>query len=321
MTSDKTAENITPESQPGTQICVLGGDARQSYIAQILSDSGFRVSTYATVQLPNENSNDVAIPRNITRHDTLEAALSQSRALVLPFPLSPDGVRLNCGISEEHPRLREIFELAAKSGCRQILAGMARADAEIMAEGFGLQLTDYGKFPEIAIKNAIPTAEGALAIAMREIDTTVRGTSFAVVGYGKCGSAIARLTVAMGGYVYGVARSETDRAKMYADAVIPRDISELPSVCEKVAVIFNTVPAEIFDEKLLSALPRSTVIIDIASAPGGVDTHCAASYGIKAIHAASLPGKYAPLTAARIICDRILPALQALQALHVRTKE
>ena len=56
---------------------------------------------------------------------------------------------------------------------------------------------------------------------------------------------------------------------------------------------------------MLSRLTKGKIIIELASAPGGVDRECAAHYGIKVIHAPSLPGKYAPKTAAEIIARAI----------------
>ena len=68
-------------------------------------------------------------------------------------------------------------------------------------------------------------------------------------------------------------------------------------------VVFNTVPAVILTRELLSELPEHCVIIDIASMPGGVDFAAARTLSRKAIHALSLPGKVAPITAGRAIRD------------------
>ncbi|MBR4033426.1 MAG: dipicolinate synthase subunit DpsA, partial [Clostridia bacterium] len=53
-------------------------------------------------------------------------------------------------------------------------------------------------------------------------------------------------------------------------------------------------------------MPRSVVLIDLSSVPGGVDFGVAKEMGIKAIWALSLPGKYAPESAGRIIGDTLL---------------
>ena len=144
---------------------------------------------------------------------------------------------------------------------------------------------------------------------MQALDITVRGASFAVIGYGRCGSELARLLKAMGGNVCAVARSGKDRAKMRNDGVTPLDFRSLTEAVNSADISFNTVPFNVIDCEMLSELTRGKVIIELASAPGGVDRECAARYGIRVVHAPSLPGKYAPRTAAEIIARAIIPLL------------
>ena len=60
-------------------------------------------------------------------------------------------------------------------------------------------------------------------------------------------------------------------------------------------------PALIFDEHILSKIGQKSIIIDLASMPGGVDFESAAPLDIKTIRALALPGKVAPKTAGEII--------------------
>ena len=71
-------------------------------------------------------------------------------------------------------------------------------------------------------------------------------------------------------------------------------------------VIFNTVPARLFDKEIIDELPPDVLLIDLASVPGGVDFAAAKDRGIKAIWALSLPGKYAPESAGKIIGETLL---------------
>ena len=57
----------------------------------------------------------------------------------------------------------------------------------------------------------------------------------------------------------------------------------------------------IFDKDLLMNTDRNTLIIDLASAPGGVDFEAAHKFRLDAVRALSLPGKCAPKTAGEII--------------------
>ena len=66
-------------------------------------------------------------------------------------------------------------------------------------------------------------------------------------------------------------------------------------------IVFNTVPSLIFNKDLLMNTDRNTLIIDLASAPGGVDFEAAHKFRLDAVRALSLPGKCAPKTAGEII--------------------
>ena len=70
-------------------------------------------------------------------------------------------------------------------------------------------------------------------------------------------------------------------------------------------IVVNTVPAPVLGRERLEKLDRDTLVIDLASLPGGVDWKAAGELGVKAISALGLPGKESPLTAARIIRDTI----------------
>ena len=51
---------------------------------------------------------------------------------------------------------------------------------------------DYYKNEELLIENAIPTAEGALAIAMEELPITIFGSKVLVTGYGRVAKTAAK---------------------------------------------------------------------------------------------------------------------------------
>ncbi|MGE5403658.1 MAG: dipicolinic acid synthetase subunit A, partial [Candidatus Saccharibacteria bacterium] len=73
-------------------------------------------------------------------------------------------------------------------------------------------------------------------------------------------------------------------------------------------VIFNTAPTMVLNDQVLSRMSPDTLIIDLASQPGGTDFENANRYGIKAILAPGLPGKVAPKMAGRILAE-VIPRL------------
>ena len=75
-------------------------------------------------------------------------------------------------------------------------------------------------------------------------------------------------------------------------------------------MIFNTVPVLLFSRDILQRMDRSTLLIDLASKPGGVDFTAAAELQLKTIWARSLPGRVAPKSAGFIIKNAILNMLK-----------
>lgn len=75
-------------------------------------------------------------------------------------------------------------------------------------------------------------------------------------------------------------------------------------------LIFNTVPAPVLGAAELSSLSTGCLVIDLASLPGGISADAKQPAGCRLLHALSLPGRVAPLSAARAIHDTVLTILQ-----------
>ena len=69
--------------------------------------------------------------------------------------------------------------------------------------------------------------------------------------------------------------------------------------------IFNTVPARVMGEERLSQIRPDAVLIDLASAPGGLDYAFCAQKGINAKLCGGLPAKYSPKSAAELLLQVI----------------
>ena len=74
-------------------------------------------------------------------------------------------------------------------------------------------------------------------------------------------------------------------------------------------IIYNTVPSVIFGRDFLSKVDRDTLLIELASVPGGFDICAARELGANISWALSLPGKYAPESAGAIIAENVLKIL------------
>ncbi len=290
-----------------TKICLLGGDTRQYSLANHLAASGYETAVWGIPILADTAGNTSF--GGVKCSDPRSAA-AESRAVILPLPASRDGVRINCMFSDDTAdefnrelRLTELMEILSPGTL--LLAGMPGDVLKTMARDANIKLIDYYDCEEVQIKNAIPTAEGAVALALEALPVTLYGASVTVVGYGRISQRLAAVLHALGARITVAARSLRDLtwAGVAGYTALPmQDFLNNPGAPD---VLFNTVPAPILSETVLTALPPSTLIIELASAPGGIDPGAARTAQQKIIRAPSLPGRVAPFTAGKILFETI----------------
>ena len=156
------------------------------------------------------------------------------------------------------------------------------------------------------MKNAVPTAEGTLGIIMSECGETVSKMRIALTGWGHVAKACARLLSAAGAYVTVFARNTTALAEAESCGLEACRINELAERAGDFLTIVNTVPALVVTADVVSNTRPDCLVIDLASKPGGTDFSACHELSRKAVHALSLPGKCAPVTAGEIIADTVM---------------
>lgn len=183
---------------------------------------------------------------------------------------------------------------------QKIVCGMTDAAFDKLAEKRGWQLLRVLKDEAYTQENAALTAEGALFTAVARMNRALRDSRCLVIGYGRIGKALTRLLWAMGATVTVAARREESRMEAGENSV---SIQEMPQVLSRMDVIFNTVPAPMLGEKELRQVKSQCVMIDLASAPYGIDRDAAEALGLRAYLESGLPGRYCPLSAAETLLN------------------
>ena len=289
------------------RIAVLGGDMRQVSLARYFSDKGYAVCEWGL--RPALLSDRVAVS------ESWHSAIKDAGLIVLPLPASPDSKHLNLPLlKDEAGKPPRVSDIVCEMPRDALLAGgrISPMLKEVIS-GAGVRFFDYFESELLQQKNAIPTAEGAVEVLMHEIPRTVRDLPVAITGFGRVAQALTSLLLAMGAKVCVAARKTSAlalAAQMGCDTVHINGKDALSALRCGYAAIFNTVPYWLFDESVLSKFSKETLLIDLASAPGGVDANAAAALGIRVIFALSLPGKYAPQTAGEIIAETILSHME-----------
>ena len=152
--------------------------------------------------------------------------------------------------------------------------------------------TDFMECFEMAEQNAEITAEGVIAEMLQLSPYSIRGQSVIVTGFGTCGKPIAKKLRALGAEVIIVARSEHARKKAMEIGYPAWDFRTLEQEVGKATTLINTVPAPVITDEVIRNMARGSVIIDIASKPGGTDFASAKRHDIPAKLALGLPGIY-----------------------------
>ncbi len=273
------------------RVCIIGGDKRQIHLGLSMIQDGKNVVFYGV-----DNCDMVE-----EDYSSLEQAVTKSDCVILPMPLSKDGKTLFTPLSDMIVELNQEFCDIIKN--KPIFCTNSRLLIKT-GDYSDSQIFDYLDREELAVLNAVPTAEGAVEIAMRNYQKTINSSSCLVAGYGRIGKVLSRVLSALGANVTVSARKLNDLTWIRLNGYNPINTEDI-AISGRYDLIFNTVPAMIFDEETLKKTAKNALVIDLASAPGGVDFKAAEKLGINTIQALSLPGKVAPVTAGEIIKNTI----------------
>lgn len=259
---------------------MIGGDKRQNKIKKNLEQSGHFVY-------------------HIVRNSDLNIDFKDYNAVIFPLPTTRDGVFVNNQLNDEKIK---ICDITAKIGNQIVLCGNYTFP--------DFDFIDYGKDESTAILNAVPTAEGAIALAIQNTPFTLWKSNCLVVGNGKIGKVLSHLLKSFSADVTVSARRDTDFAYIESFGIHHITTEQLEKYTENFDIIFNTVDAPVITENALKKCKKSCLLIELASHPFGIDFKAADNLGLKVIMAPGLPGKTAPDTAADILTKVIVKNLK-----------
>ncbi|RJQ11271.1 MAG: dipicolinate synthase subunit DpsA [Bacillota bacterium] len=278
------------------EFAIAGGDRRNDFLAARLTSLGARARLV--------RRRPPLVP-GVGHHTCLSDALSGAHVLVCPMPPFGPGGRVWSEDPEDALFLSG-DDLGKMVPPALVLAGSFPPDLAAAVAGAGCQAVALGDLDDLAILNSIPTAEGAVMMALERTRVTIHGSRAAVIGYGRTGQTMAATLAALGARVTVVARRPDARARAVVTGCVAVDFSELRDALEGARFVFNTVPAAVLGREALSVLDGEAVVIDLASGKGGTDFDAAAEFGLKAVLAPGLPGRVAPETAATYLASVIL---------------
>lgn len=266
-------------------ILIIGGDTRQKYLYYELLNNGYHVSAYDVPDIKNcSNLNEALLKNNI---------------FILPIPFSKSGKTIYSP-SKDIPL---DFLLSVIKPFSTIYGGCISAEFKNKCQNNNIAIRDFMDDNSFELKNAIATAEGAIAQAIIESPINLHLSNCLVLGYGKCGRAIANRLHALNCNVCVCVRRHEQMTLAFEAGHRYMNITSLAKEIGHYDYIFNTIPALVLTRNVLCNAKSEVTIIDIASNPGGTDFDACSHLGLNAHLCLSIPGKYAPKTSSKIIYD------------------
>lgn len=250
------------------RICLAGGDVRMDEASLALQNMG-----YETLRARE------ALPRDLD-------------ALVLPVRYSTDREY----IAGTRIALSEIGSALVPGG--RVIGGMLPAD--------WIGCYDYMKDEAFLYENARITAEGAIMLLGNATRGTLYGSDVGVIGMGRIAEHLCIMLGGIGARVTVYARRPEALARARAlGACAVRFTHALPDCVSAHGMLCNTVPHVLMDAWRLDFVSRDTVLLELASAPGGFDMEAVRAKGLCFVDGQGIPGKYAPRAAGRLIAKYV----------------
>ncbi len=184
-------------------------------------------------------------------------------------------------------RTHSNFESSYLEGCDLLIGpadfytdGILRPDINEACALYHVPIVNYMSNREFLIANAELTAEGLLSYVITNTPFTLSGATGLVLGFDRCGSAIAKRLHVLG-------------CRVDAYDLIPEQF-ENP---ESYDFIINTIPTPVITEELLKPLRKDCILFDITANSCGFNSDIVAFLGLKLLRYPVTIGFTAPKTA------------------------
>lgn len=266
---------------------VLGGDRRYPYAVQALRDSGLPVRTYG-------------VPDTADGAPSLMEAVGNADLVLLPMKPFPGGM-LRIGGETLDPAL--LPGILARHGT--LIAGRFPDETEDWFRSGGLRCGSLLELESFQMANGDITAEGAVFLALRELDRTLKGARTLVIGWGRIGRLLTQKLRAMGARVTVAARRPRHRAEIQALGLDWEETGVYRQGLAGYDLIINTVPAGVMDVKQAAQIRQDCVLLELASLPGGFPAEMDHSL----VMAQGLPALTAPREAGRLVAEGVWACL------------
>ena len=162
-------------------ISIIGGDLRIVYLAQIFANENYEVFTYGL-----EKIEILKKIKNIYLCENIEDCIKNSKLIISSIPLLQDEEYIKAPFSNRKISFNEFIN---KLNNKFLIAGKL---PEKIKNIDNIETIDLLESEELAILNAISTAEGAIQIAMEKTNFCISDSNILILGFGRIGKVLAK---------------------------------------------------------------------------------------------------------------------------------
>ncbi len=283
-----------------SELLSIGGDSRQIHLINHLLSKGYMVSSFGL-------ESELLSPKcNLINN--YKEALEGHKVIIGPTPFSKDGKQIN---TLKNDIIIYINELKSYLTPEHLVIGGSIPG--LLSESLSKKNIPYIDLLEdnsVAIANAVSTAEGAIAKAITKSPINLNNAKCLLLGYGRCGKVLAGKLTGLGADVFITTRNKENNSLAASFGFSLLDYAHLKNEIKTFDFIFNTVPEQILSAEYLSLLNGDVTVIDIASAPGGLDYDYVNKNKINAYLYLGIPGKISPKSSGMILANAITEYLK-----------
>ena len=275
-------------------IVIVGGDKRQKYLKEYLEKQGFDVASYGLFDWDEDT-------------DKLKGMIGEDTVVILPLPATRNDKTIFMPFSKKEIDISRLFSFLGRRNL--VFGGIIKGELLSRLRESEIEFVDYYDQTFIE-KNAVLTAFGALKIILEHIDFALPLGKYAVTGFGRVAKETVAVLKSLSCDVTVFARNSSQREDAIIKGCKAEPLTSLSRLSGDLDIVINTVPTHIIHEETIMNMKNGSKIIELASAPFGLDFDVARKHGIDVVKAMGLPGKYTPKTAGEIIGKNMKDFLQ-----------
>lgn len=265
-------------------VIIIGGDERQIRLKNCLVSHGIQT------ELLNGKNNSQSI--------------SSYNYVVLPIPVSKDGVNIYSSDKDFSMTVNEVMEKLTKA--QIVFGGSMNQEFKTKLKEKDIEYYDILEDENFIISNAHLTAQGCLRLLLENTGEYIPGSKALIIGFGKVASALSMSLKAMGLDVYIAARSENQLQSAKCLGYKTVKLSNIGSCVYYFDYIFGTVPSNVLTKETINLFRDDCVYFELASAPFTAKKDDFIKLNKKYVFGGSLPGRYLPSASGRLLCDYIM---------------